>query len=743
MFLLSPLKSGLKIAIPWRETLETLRTQFQSRAAQSSGIYHLMVEVADHERDKMQGPDWFKPFSTNVKIVDGKINYQNWECSRTTGLPSVPPGFREPLPNEVFTDEDRVVRDKLGVVRAVATLMKLRRSYFCGAPSEDVAKFEALANIAAIALAGADDLSEHFFANEMIDIFRHPRGGIRYIFGDVPWGPEDFISSGWDAGVLQFDNGVLIDLPISESRPDSSHWVYLLHRLGWHRAKGSGLTAHRATWKKNSEVAWDMLGVDWSAYPDNFSKQFEGFSRTAFYSVLGTKESPLDLNLASVFAIQLLLAPLETKSPPTSTKKSHSADYSKESWKQRPILTFKSVGMDEGSRIQPTVGIVIATEVERMAVLRHLKPPTNYNVGLQVFNGNNTYYLGRLGATNVVAVMTSSMGSIGRDSSTIVTTELLDLWNVPAVIMVGIAFGKDSEKQMIGGVLISEKIISYEPERLGKSVNEERGDSPRAGALLLNRFKNLLGWKFANPEGLQCSYQIGSLLSGEKLVDDPNEKGALFKRFPGAIGGEMEGAGFSAAAERKKREWIVVKAICDWGDGNKNKDHQEFAATASVSLVEHVLNQSGVLQGLVELLPSASDQQIGESQNVHAYPQSSNKDAKNLRPVDIKRFQSSITGHWLLQFKENGIEKLEMDIVGNHYCITHPAVRPQRPNYRIEIKELDVDKGRVVWDKIDAKTNAVRQTEELEFQPGLPIQELFGNQQGNADHVLIYKRRTK
>lgn len=60
----------------------------------------------------------------------------------------------------------------------------------------------------------------------------------------------------------------------------------------------------------------------------------------------------------------------------------------------------------------------------------------------------------------------------------------------------------------------------------------------------------------------------------------------------------MEGAGVGAAAERKGREWIVAKAICDWGDGTKTKHHQEFAAAASVSLVEHILNQIGAVDAL-------------------------------------------------------------------------------------------------------------------------------------------------
>jgi len=43
----------------WKETLETLRKQFEARATCSRGLHHLMVEVADDERDRMEGPDWF------------------------------------------------------------------------------------------------------------------------------------------------------------------------------------------------------------------------------------------------------------------------------------------------------------------------------------------------------------------------------------------------------------------------------------------------------------------------------------------------------------------------------------------------------------------------------------------------------------------------------------------------------------------------------------------------------------
>ncbi|MGB6045701.1 MAG: hypothetical protein WBF93_21280, partial [Pirellulales bacterium] len=438
-----------------------------------------MIEVADSERDKMSGPPWFNGFSSRANIVNGEIQYQRWDCSRFSGLPGVSPGFREPAPDETFDDSDRVIRDQKGIVRAVPVPMKLRQSYFCGRPSEEVTDFESLANMAALALLDADDLSEHFLASELCDLFRKPHGGVRYAFGEVSEVPRQFIAQGWSAGVLQYENGVLIDVPISESTPDSSHWMLLLHRLGWRRPKGSPLTAHRACWDGNTEVTYDSLDADWSRYPDQFAKQFANISKESFYSVLGSKDAPVDVNLASAFAIQLLTAHLTTNQS-VAPADQPDVDYTGEAWNRLECPPVKSAEKKEiTDKQQPQIGIVVATEAERQSLLCRLKPPQNRRSVLQVFEGNNTYFIGRLGVANVVLVM-SAMGSVGRDASTIVTTELIEHWNLNAVAMVGIAFGKDADKQMIGGVLVSERILSYEPQRLGATENHNRGEEHKS-----------------------------------------------------------------------------------------------------------------------------------------------------------------------------------------------------------------------------------------------------------------------
>lgn len=579
----------------WRDTLKTLLTQFDARAATSSGLHHLFVEVANDERDKMQGPNWFDS-SSNVPIIDGTPKLESWTCSSFATLPGEYPSYRAATEEESKQHEmdGKHVKDASGRIQAVFQPQKLRVGYFCGPESPEASKFESLANSVVQAISGAEDLHAHYLSSELIEAFRRPSGGVRYIFGDVPAVPNRFIAQGWNAGVAQFEDGVLIDVPVPGTPENAKNWVYFLHKLGWRTEKGGGISAVRTCWSGDTEAGLDFLNNSLSGTPPEFARQFENMSKESFYSVLGTKEAPLDLYLASAFAIRMLLAELDAKSKPASIGTA-TIDYSGALWAKREPPKLKSVELEECKTLSsPKIGVLVATDVERMAILKKMRPPKGKRTVAQVFFNQNTFYVGRLGVNDIVVCMVA-MGSVGRDSSALVTAEFIDVWRLRAIVMAGIAFGKDPAKQNIGQVLISDRVISYEPQRVGEVENQNRGEVHSAGITMLNRFRNSAGWSFQNPVGKECGLQFGPMLSGEKLVDNAEFKAQLFERYPSAIGGEMEGVGLASAATRKNCEWIVVKAICDWGDGSKQKVHQEFSAAASISLIEHIFNQPGSL----------------------------------------------------------------------------------------------------------------------------------------------------
>jgi len=270
-----------------------------------------------------------------------------------------------------------------------------------------------------------------------------------------------------------------------------------------------------------------------------------------------------------------------------------------QSWYAPLLPQTQEIHFDDLGNLKEETDVVImtATDVEIKAVLRLTDPPSRRTRILLVYSGAETYYVGRFGSCNAV-ITKCRMGSIGAGAAILAADQAQRLWRPRAIIMTGIAFGKSPSKQKMADVLIASQIISYEQQRVGQEEIIDRGSIPPSNTTLLNRFENAQNWEFLQPDGKPCTLHIGPILSGEKLVDNPEFKAALFERFPQAIGGEMEGAGLVAASGRLNTPWILAKAICDWGDGKKHSKHQPLAAAAAASLVYCVLNQKTVLDGL-------------------------------------------------------------------------------------------------------------------------------------------------
>ncbi len=187
---------------------------------------------------------------------------------------------------------------------------------------------------------------------------------------------------------------------------------------------------------------------------------------------------------------------------------------------------------------------------------------------------------GRLGDYEVWHQI-SGMGSGGIDGSQEALRRGILSVSPFAVLMVGIAFGVDPKEQPIGTILVSKQIQTYELQRINRDASITlRGDKVSASPMLLNWVAHAeVDWPVDEPQ-----VKKGLVLSGEKLVDNKDFRDQLIHVAPGALGGEMEGAGVYVASQIAKVEWLLVKAVCDWADGNKGKNknkQQEKAATAA------------------------------------------------------------------------------------------------------------------------------------------------------------------
>lgn len=238
--------------------------------------------------------------------------------------------------------------------------------------------------------------------------------------------------------------------------------------------------------------------------------------------------------------------------------------------------------------------LVTATRVEAEAVLDEARRYSGRKA-TTIHRGNQIYYdLGQVGQIHAVMVRTEA-GTRGPSGSTLTISEALAALRPRAAILVGIAFGVDSEKQKMGQVLVARQLVDYELQRVGtggdgKRYTVARGDRASATPGLLSRFRDgELTWH-------KAPLDFGVVLSGDKLVDNVAFRDQLLELEPEAIGGEMEGAGLYSVAVRERVDWILVKAICDWADGHKavrKSERQRRAAKNAAQFVFHVLKQIG------------------------------------------------------------------------------------------------------------------------------------------------------
>jgi nucleoside phosphorylase len=233
--------------------------------------------------------------------------------------------------------------------------------------------------------------------------------------------------------------------------------------------------------------------------------------------------------------------------------------------------------------------IVTVTKVESSAVLQAFEPASGIRAEPRSIEDRIYFDLGTI--DNVRVFLTQSeMGSGGLDASLLTVRKGIEALSTTAVIMVGIAFGVNEEKQAIGDILVTEQLRLYDLQRVGTQDKQEmiilRGDKPHASPWLINLFKSAeLRWE-------KATVRFGVVLTGEKLIDNIDYCNRLQSFESEAIGGEMEGAGLYVACQDKKVDWILVKGICDWADGEKGQDkesRQKTAASNAAAFVVHTL----------------------------------------------------------------------------------------------------------------------------------------------------------
>jgi nucleoside phosphorylase len=160
------------------------------------------------------------------------------------------------------------------------------------------------------------------------------------------------------------------------------------------------------------------------------------------------------------------------------------------------------------------------------------------------------------------------------------------------VILTGICYGlRPDQGQQVGDVIVAQRVHHIDPRKVTDHPAQPvipRGVNAGCSPRLLDRFHDgLRTWTAARAH-------TGTVLCSSMLVNSRTVVAQLRRDYPDAIAGEMEGiAVYEAAAQDPKPDWIMVKAISDWGHAKTDRAHA-IAAGNAADLVLHVIASGGL-----------------------------------------------------------------------------------------------------------------------------------------------------
>ena len=232
--------------------------------------------------------------------------------------------------------------------------------------------------------------------------------------------------------------------------------------------------------------------------------------------------------------------------------------------------------------------LVTATDIEYRAVMGQAMSTRSDKKFLKVIveDGSANFILGNYGPSKVAIIKTGT----GPDETKTIPEPVKKVVKAEYVIAIGVCFGaKESKtkelgnKTNMGDIIIAESIIdTTEKHHEGVKIIVIP-ETYHCGEKLFNMLRHD---DTIETEGKSVKIHHGHLASEESLYRSAKHKEEILGQVPQALGGEMEANGIREVADREKFEWIVIKAIVEWGDEDKNKKWQPFGA---VSCARYVL----------------------------------------------------------------------------------------------------------------------------------------------------------
>ncbi len=207
-----------------------------------------------------------------------------------------------------------------------------------------------------------------------------------------------------------------------------------------------------------------------------------------------------------------------------------------------------------------------------------------------------SYRIGLCGQHRIIAVKTR-MGALGHGGSAGSAFRYTAKTGATSIVCLGMAFGISRETQAFGDVLVASSVFPYDNRDV--MAFEQRWKYEYSAQTTPYRTNPEL-FKILDTRRKHVSaHRVlpGCLLTGSARIRCQAYRDNLVSwctpAAPGIVGGEMEGFGLLALTPKSKPNWIIVKGICDFADGDQQNDAEANRALACGNAARFVLDALG------------------------------------------------------------------------------------------------------------------------------------------------------
>ena len=248
-------------------------------------------------------------------------------------------------------------------------------------------------------------------------------------------------------------------------------------------------------------------------------------------------------------------------------------------------------GPAEAPRERPVFLILVVTYEERDAVFSAVRRYAGPPKGEVVIGQFTVYRLGVVGGADILLAKASEQGTASAAAMLFCAREVVPRLRPDYVILTGICFGlREFEGQVVGDVIVARRIHTVDPVRIGDPDVVFRGTSVGSSPRLLDR---CIAAQAAWPG--PAAVHTGTVITSNALVDSMETVNRLRNQVPDAIAGEMEAAGvYEVATRDPKPDWIMVKAISDFGHDRAAGVYPATAAQNAAEFIVFMISRGGL-----------------------------------------------------------------------------------------------------------------------------------------------------